>query len=90
MKYFFQIYPQFVGWIIQLTKDVDLKQAVLTHLPPIEKPIRIYEAIVEIFTGSEQLPKQANIKYTHITLDFGLAIKEFMCSEINQKIIQNL
>ena len=42
-----------------------------------EKPIMNYEAIVEMFTGFEQLPKQANIKYTHITLDYGVAVKEF-------------
>lgn len=30
-----------------------------------------------MFTGSEQLPKQTNTKYTYITLDFGVTIKEF-------------
>ena len=30
-----------------------------------------------MFTGSEQLSKQANIKHTNITLDVGVAIKEF-------------
>ena len=30
-----------------------------------------------MFTGSEQLSKQESIKYTHITLNVGAAIKEF-------------
>ena len=30
-----------------------------------------------MFTGSEQLSKQTNTKYTYITLDFGVTIKEF-------------
>ena len=38
-----------------------------------------------MFTGSEQLPKQTNTKYTYITLDFGVTIKNFMCSGVNLK-----
>ena len=30
-----------------------------------------------MFTGSEQLSKQENIKYTYVALDVGVAIKEF-------------
>ena len=30
-----------------------------------------------MFIGSEQLSKQANIKYTHVTLGVGVTIKEF-------------
>ena len=30
-----------------------------------------------MFTGSEQLSKQANIKYTHIILDIDAVIIEF-------------
>ena len=51
-----------------------MKQTVITCLPPIGKPITNYEAIVEMFTGSKQLYKQANTKYTHITLAVGVAI----------------
>ena len=54
-----------------------MKQTVITCLPPIGKPITNYEAIVEMFTGSKQLYKQANTKYTHITLAVGVAIMEF-------------
>ena len=53
----FQINHQFVGWIIQRSKFLDLKQTVLTYLPPIIKQITNYEAIVELVTGSEQLSK---------------------------------
>ena len=42
-----------------------------------EKPTTSYEVIFEMFTGSEQLSKQVNIKYTHITLDVNVAIIEF-------------
>ena len=42
-----------------------------------EKPTTSYEVIFEMFTGSGQLSKQANIKYTHITLDVNVAIIEF-------------
>ena len=54
-----------------------MKQTVLTYLPPIEKPVTNYEAILEMLTGPEQLSKQANINNTPITLDVGVAIKEF-------------
>ena len=71
-----------------------MKQHVLTYLPPIEKPITNYEAIVEMFTGSEQLSKQANIEYTYITLVVGLAIKQFYVlwnqPENSSKVIINL
>ena len=53
----FQIHHRFVGWITQRSNFLYLKQTVLTYLPPIEKQIRSYEAIVELFTGSEQLSK---------------------------------
>ena len=42
-----------------------------------EKPTTSYEVIFEMFTGSGQLSKQANIKYAHITLDVNVAIIEF-------------
>ena len=73
----FQIFLRFVGWTTQLLNVLDLKQTVLTYLRPIEKPISNYGATVEMFTGSEQLSKQANIEYIHITLDVGVAIKKF-------------
>ena len=36
-----------------------------------------FEAIVDMFIGSEQVTKQGNNKYTHIALYVGLTIKEF-------------
>ena len=56
---------------------LDFKKNVLTYLPPMEKPTTSYEVIFEMFTGSGQLSKQANIIYTHITLDVNVAIIEF-------------
>ena len=56
---------------------LDFKKNVLTYLPPMEKPTTSYEVIFEMFTGSGQLSKQANIKYTHITLDVNVAIIGF-------------
>ena len=35
------------------------------------------EAIVDMVIGSEQVTKQENNKYTHITLYVGVTIKEF-------------
>ena len=87
----FQIYPWYVGWTTQLFKVLDLKQTVLKYLLPIKKPIANYDAIVQMFTDSEQLSKQANIKYTHITLVNGVATKEFRVQwsqpEIGQKLL---
>ena len=71
------MYPRFFGWITELLKVPGLKQTVLTYLPPIEKPIKSYETIVKVFTGSEQLSKQTNIKQTELTIDVGVVFKEF-------------
>ena len=54
-----------------------MKQIGHRYLPPIEKPIAHCEILVEMLTCPEQLSKQANIKYNHITLDVGVARKEF-------------
>ena len=71
------MYPRFFGWITELLKFPGLKQTVLTYLLPIEKPIKSYETIVKVFTGSEQLSKQTNIKQTELTIDVGTVFKEF-------------
>lgn len=49
----------------------------MTYLPPIQLPITEYGAIFEIFHKSRELSKQANMSYTHITLDVGAAIKSY-------------
>ena len=72
-----QIYPRFVGWITQLLKVLDLKQTLLAYLQPIENPLINYGTIIEIFAHSEQLSKQANMRYTHITFDVGAASKAY-------------
>ena len=54
-----------------------MKQIGNRYLPPIEKPIAHCKILVEMVTCREQLSKQANIKFTHITLDVGVARTEF-------------
>ena len=49
----------------------------MTYLPPIQKPIADYTALFEMFYKSRELAKQANMAYTHITLDVGAAIKAY-------------
>ena len=49
----------------------------ITYLPPIETPITDYGTLFEMFHRSEQIAAQSNMKYTHITLDCGAAIKAY-------------
>ena len=49
----------------------------MTYLPPIHTAITDYRTLVEIFEICQKLAKQGNMKYTHITLDVGAAIKAF-------------
>ena len=80
-----QIYPWFVGWITQLFKVLDLKQTLLAYLQPILNPFINYGTIIEMFAHSEQLSKQANMRYTHITFDVGKQTRHIICSGINQR-----
>ncbi len=72
-----QVNPRFAGWIILLSKKTDSKETKLTYMPPIQKPITEYAAFFEMFFKSRELAKQANMSYTHITLDVGAAIKAY-------------
>ena len=73
-----QVYPRFVGWVILLFRKTAIgKETKMTYLPPIQKPITDYAAFFEIFYKSRELAKQANMAYTHITLDVGAAIKAY-------------
>jgi hypothetical protein len=58
-------------------KKVSSKETKMTYMPPIQKPITEYAAFFEMFYKSRQLAKQANMVYTHITLDVGAAIKAY-------------
>ena len=72
-----QTFPRFAGYMIKLLKQKDQNQTVLTYLPPIEFPISDYGTLFEMFHRSEKMAEQANMKYTHITLDCGAAIKAY-------------
>ena len=71
-----QIYAKFSGFVINLIQR-ELKKTVMTYLPPIETPITEYGTLFEMFHRSQQMSKQCNMRYTHITLDCGAAIKAY-------------
>ena len=58
-------------------ETTDSKQTKLTYLPPIQKPITEYATFFEMFRQFRELARKANMKYTHITLDAGAAIKAY-------------
>ena len=71
-----QVYSNFTGFVINALKS-HTKKTVMTYLPPIETPITEYGTLFEMFTRSEEMAKQCNMKYTHITLDCGAAMKAY-------------
>ena len=46
-------------------------------MSPIQRPITDYGTIFEIFHTSQNLSKQSNMLYTHITFDLGAAMKAY-------------
>ena len=71
-----QRYSRFAGFVIESSKQSKNK-TVLTYLPPIEKPITDYGCLFEILNRAERLSTEANMKYVHIIMDCGAAMK--MC-----------
>lgn len=71
-----QLYSRFSGFVINIIQKQQEK-TVITYLPPIETPITDYGTLFEMFHRSEQIAAQSNMKYTHITLDCGAAIKAY-------------
>ena len=71
-----QRYSRFSGFIIECSKE-DKNKTVLTYLPPIEKPITDYGTLFEILTRAERLSSEANMKYVHVIMDCGAAMKMF-------------
>ena len=61
----------------QLFKAIHLKQTVIRYFTSYQNLNHNLEAIVKNFIGFEQVTKQGNNKYTHITLYVGVTIKEF-------------
>ena len=72
-----QLFPRFPSYVIQLFQTQDLKATTITYLPPIETPINDYGTLFEMFFRSKHLAAQSNMKYTHIVLDCGAAIKAY-------------
>ena len=66
----------FSGFIIDLIQ-VEQKKTEMTYLPPTETPITKCGTLFELFHRSEKMAKQSIMKYTHITLDCGTAIKAY-------------
>ena len=72
-----QSHPRFSGFVFKSYKQDHSQKTFLTYLPPIETPIGDYNTLNEVFTPSEKMAKEANMKYTNITMDCGAAIKAF-------------
>ena len=66
--------PLFIGLIALLYIRRRLPTT-LTYLPPLQNPITEVYTMTKIFEISQNLSKQTNMKYTHIILGLGAAIK---------------
>lgn len=69
-------WARFAGFITKLFQK-NKCATTMTYLPPIPTPIMEYPTIVDLFYVSRNLAKNANMKYVHITMDVGAAIKAF-------------
>ena len=71
------ILPRFSGLVATLYLKPGSEKSVLTYLPPIPKPITEYSTIMEVFYQSRNISKQGNMKYAHIVMDVGAAMKAY-------------
>ena len=69
--------PRFVGFLASIYAKKDVTATKMTYLPPIHTAITEYQTPVPISEISQKLAKQHDMRYTHITLDVGAAIKAF-------------
>ena len=69
-------WPRFIGFVIELYQT-ERNQTTMTYLPPIQTLITEYPTILSLFETSRKLAKNANMMYTHITMDVGAAIKTY-------------
>ena len=69
--------PSFAGLVPKLFRRTDLQRTYLTYLRPITKPITEYSTIIEIFYQSRIFSQKCNMKYTHVTIPAGAAMKAF-------------
>ena len=72
-----QSIPHFVGWVIQASGRLHSKMTMITFLPPILHPITQYSTVIECIKLSQKLASASNMKFTHITVDGGAAMKFF-------------
>ena len=72
-----QRFSRFTGFVIKYHQMKDHAKTVMTYLPPIEKPITDYGTLFEILLRAERLSEEANMKYLHIIMDCGAAMKMF-------------
>ena len=72
-----QLFSRYSGFIIKCFQMLNQPKTIMTYLPPIEKPITDYGTLLEVLRRSERLSKEANMKYTHIVMDCGAAMKMF-------------
>ena len=72
-----QSIPRFVGWVIQAFGRLHSKMTMITFLPPILHPITQYNTVIECIKQSQKLASASNMKFTHITVDGGAAMKFF-------------
>ena len=72
-----QSIPRFVGWVIQAFGKLHSKMTMITFLPPILHPITQYSTVIECIRQSQKLASASNMKFTHITVDGGAAMKFF-------------
>ena len=66
-----------VGFLASKYARKDAASTKMTYLPPIHTAITEYWTLLNIFEISQKFSKQGNMRYTHITLDVGAAIKAF-------------
>ena len=66
-----------VGFLASIYARKDAASTKMTYLPPIHTAITEYQTFVNIFEISQKFSKQGKMRYTHVTLDVGAAIKAF-------------
>ena len=80
------IQPRFAGWLTTLFQIPKSTVTILVYLPPIPKAITEYGTFFEMFYTARELRLQSNMRYCHITLDIGAAMKAYQVVWNNPEI----
>ena len=72
-----QSIPCFVGCVIQAFGRLHSKMTMITFLPPILHLITQYNTVIECIKQSQKLASASSMKFTHIAVDGGAAVKFF-------------